>query len=293
MRICWSDTETYSETPIRDGTYIYAENAEVMLWAYAFDDGPVKVWDLTTGDPMPEDLAAAIEDPDVTFIFHNSMFDRTVIRYALGIDIPAERIHDTMVMALALSLPGGLSVLCEVLGVPLEESKSLSGRDLIMLFCKPQGKNQKIRRRTRETNPEEWQEFIDYAGSDIKAMRSIYNRLPRWNFSDSELELWRLDQRVNDRGFAVDTVLAEAAIKEITKTQKRLATEVADQTFGFVGSARQRDKLLRFIVEGYGVDLPDMRKATLERRVNDPDLPIEVRNLLSIRMESAKASTAK
>ena len=58
MRICWSDTETYSEVPISHGVHAYAECAEIMLWAYAFDDGPVKVWDLTTGAPMPAELAS-------------------------------------------------------------------------------------------------------------------------------------------------------------------------------------------------------------------------------------------
>jgi len=38
MRLCFADIETYSDTPIKHGTYRYAQDAEVMVWAYAFDD---------------------------------------------------------------------------------------------------------------------------------------------------------------------------------------------------------------------------------------------------------------
>lgn len=45
----WFDLETFSERPIKDGSYRYAEACEVMLWAWADGDGDVKVWDLVNG----------------------------------------------------------------------------------------------------------------------------------------------------------------------------------------------------------------------------------------------------
>lgn len=291
-RICWADLETYSDTPIRQGTYKYAENSEILLWAYAFDDQKEEVWDAINDPTMPKDLHEAINDPDTVFVFHNSMFDRTVLRYN-GIEIPVDRVEDTMVQALTHSLPGGLAKLCEVMGVDAEDLKDPRGKELVRMFCVPRPKNQKIRRFTSVTHPKEWEEFKEYAKSDIRAMRSIRNKMPRWNYRDRELELWRLDQRINDRGFAVDRVLAEEAVKAVAAEKKRLADEVGDATFGLVGRATQRDKLLKFILEAYGVDLPDLTKSTLERRINDPDLPIEVRDLLGLRQDTAKASTSK
>ena len=47
MKRLYLDLETYSETPLRDGTWKYSENAHILLWAYAIDeDGPVRVWDI-------------------------------------------------------------------------------------------------------------------------------------------------------------------------------------------------------------------------------------------------------
>ena len=181
MTLIWMDTETYSPIPIKHGTHAYAERVEVMLWAYAIGEGPVSVWDRTQVDDMPADLADALADPDNWFVFHNSQFDRTVLRHS-GYDIPLERTLDTMVMALEHSLPGGLGQLCEVLNVPTDKAKDKDGKRLIQLFCQPRPKNVKLRRATCESHPIEWARFISYASNDIAAMREIYQRLPKWNF---------------------------------------------------------------------------------------------------------------
>lgn len=47
MTTLWLDLETYSPVPITHGAHAYAEGAEVMLFAWAIDDGPVSVWDCT------------------------------------------------------------------------------------------------------------------------------------------------------------------------------------------------------------------------------------------------------
>ena len=46
MKTLWLDTETYSAVPIRQGAHRYAEEAEVMLLSWAWNDDPVQVWDL-------------------------------------------------------------------------------------------------------------------------------------------------------------------------------------------------------------------------------------------------------
>lgn len=297
----WLDTETFSETPIKHGTARYAADAELMICTYAFaQEDPVQLWDLTAGKPMPGDLEYALMDTDELITAHNSYFDRLITSISKNAKgrgfwrvLPPERWRCTMVRALAHSLPGSLDKLCTVLNVPLDQAKHKTGRALMRLFTQPRPKTSKIPRATRYTHPVEWEQFCDYAKSDISAMRIVDGKLPAWNYQRGELALWHLDQRINDRGVHVDLDFARAAVRAVERTQKRLAAETSEHTDGQVASASKRDQLLAYILQEYGVDLPDMQASTLERRCRDADLPIELRELLAIRMESSTTSTSK
>ncbi len=301
MTTLWFDCETYSECDLKaHGTHRYAEHpsTEITVAQWAIDDGEPQVWDCTAGErpDLTADLFAALQfDPTVLIAAHNSAFDRTLLRHCWGIDVPVERWQDTMIQAMAHGLPGGLDKIGQIVGLEADQAKDKRGRELIQLFCKPRPKGHALRRATRESHPKEWSEFLEYSRQDIVAMRAIGQRLPSWNYRTGhpELALWHLDQRINDRGVAVDIDLARAAIDAVAREQKRLKAEVTDQTDGLVTNASQRDNLLAFILAEYGVDLPDMKADTLRRRLEDPELPEGVKLLLSIRLEATKTSTAK
>ena len=292
QNILFIDTETFCERTLRGGTYAYAAECEVMLVSWAINDGPPQVWD-TQVELMPPDLAAAIHFSKCLVVAHNARFDRNVLRLGnLKIDIPIERWHCTAARALAHSLPAGLEKLCHIMQVD-EADKKIDGKALINLFCKPRPKNAKIRRATRDTHPAEWKEFVEYARQDIPALRSLYKKLPSWNYRGEELVLWHLDQRINDRGVAVDTEFSTAAMRTIDRVAGLSANEVNLRTDGEVGAATQRDKLLRYILEAYDVRLPDLKSDTLQRRMDDPDLPEQVKWLIAERLEVSQTSGKK
>ena len=293
MTILWLDFETYSDVPIKHGTHRYAEGAEIMLAARAIDAGPGDVLDFTAGDAeiRMDILRKEIKAADHIAI-HNAHFDRTVARHN-HIEIPAEKIIDTMVLALAHSLPGSLAKLCDVLNVPTDKAKDKDGKRLINLFCMPRPKNQKLRRATRETHPEDWQKFVDYARLDIEAMRAVYKRIPKWNWTATERELWLLDQKINDRGVAIDMELVDAAIAAVDQAQVDLADQTADLTAGLVGAATQRDAVMRYLADVFDVDLADLRGSTVERLLEDDRLHPDMRQLLMVRLQASTTSTAK
>ncbi len=175
----------------------------------------------------------------------------------------------------------------------LQLSKSSIYSTKPQLFCKPRPKNSKLRRATSKTHPVEWQRFVAYAGLDIEAMREVYKRLPKWNYQGAELALWHRDQQINDRGVCMDVQFAQAAIEAVDLEQKQLAKRTQVMTDGEVQAATQRDAMIMHIVESYGVDLPDMQRSTLERRIADPDLPSPVKELLAIRLQASTTSTSK
>lgn len=303
----WLDDETFSPEPITNGTHKYAEGAEILIRALALDDGDVIVRDLTpggqdwrlVGDDVElaapahvAELDRALEDDSIEVWAQNSAFDRTVERHA-GLQIPLHRWRDTMVQALAHSLPGSLGAMCEVLRVPTDKAKDKAGKALITLFCKPPGANLKRGRATRETHPEEWKRFLVYAGQDIIAMRECHKRMPMWNYKGAELALWHLDQQINDRGVAIDLDLAAAAVRAVDLAQIRLKQSASDATDGRVESTTRNKVLLEYIAEEYGVILDDLKKANLQRLLDDQNLPLGLRELITLRLQASATSTSK
>lgn len=296
------DTETRSRLSLSTaGAARYATDVQVIIVSWATGYGPASVWDVLSGRPLPPALDEAIQveldDPDGEVWAHQSFFDRTQTNahVVLGRRIPLEKWRCTMTLALAHGLPGGLDKLCEIFKIDDDKSK-LDGKELINLFCKPR-KDGGFNDRT--THPEEWKKFLEYAKRDIPAMQEVHRKCPKWNYggkgvvAQRETRLWFLDQRINDRGFAVDTEFARHAVRGTEAEKKRLAARTHEITEGVVERATQRDMLLGYLLLEYGVSLPDLKADTIERRLEDPELPEFVKELLRIRLQASRASTSK
>lgn len=298
MKFLYIDSETRSATPIRNGlpNYMADPYFEVLLVSWAINDEDPKVWDVRH-EPIPKRLSRAVKDPDVKIVAHNSQFDRRAFNVSgiFGTTLSPWRFHDTMVQALSHGLPASLGDLSNLFGLGEDEGK-LDGKALIRLFTIPDiSAKQKgeIRFFDEKTHPVEWGAFVQYAANDISAMRRIHKAMPTVNYPNLEHDIWCIDQVINDRGIPVDLEFAEAAVREATAERKRLSRLTLEKTDGEVEAATQRDRLLKYLAEEHGVFLPDMRAATLERRLKDPDLPDEVRALIEIRIQSSQNAAAK
>jgi len=317
----YHDLETYSEVPIKDGSFKYAENAEVMVWAFALEDGPVYVWDLVNRDlyfqvelelsgtvewkripttSSPGQLEEVLEGDTLIWFQNGGMFDFPVIDRQLpeiAKRIPMHRRRDTMVQFFAHGLPGSLEKIGAVLKLEEDERKLHTGKKLIHLFCKPQNddflKKWGTRRATKRTHPVEWQQFIEYAAQDIATMRTAHNRVPMWNYRDHQVDLCHLNWKINNRGFQIDEELVDAAIRASDRAKAELAKRTKELTQDQVGAATQRDALLAHILKVWNVDLPNLQSDTIDRRLDDPDLPEPVKELLRVRLASSMNSVSK
>lgn len=280
------DLETRSPEPITSGVHRYAERAEVLLVAFAVDGAPAKVWDVANGEPTPPELRAR----HATIVAHNSAFDRTVLRHAMPqlVSTDPEDWLDTAAQAAAHSLPPALADLCDVLHVPASHAKDPRGKRLIRLFCIDGGAD-------RNTHPDEWAQFIEYARLDVEAMRACQRRMPAWNYPQNltEVSLWWLDQTINDRGVAIDIDLAQSAMAAVAEAQQRLDVEVRDLTNGAVRTAQQRNALLAHINFAYNMDLPDLTAATVADTLARGNLSPRLRALLENRASASTTSNAK
>ena len=297
MELLFLDTETFSPVDLKkSGSYAYAEHpeTEILICSYAVDDSPAQVWDCTDGSRMPDDLKSALRQVrrhKAKLVMANGlMFDRLVIRNCWDMDIDPRDILDTMIIAFRHSLPGSLAMQCEVLQIDDSLAKDKRGKALIQRFCKPTPKNYKVRRYSRETHPAEWAEFIEYARSDITAMREVFHAMPDWGNIEFENTVLAIDQRINDRGFFVDTALANAAIDAVKQHKIELQQEANEKWgAGLTGAAFL--PTLRDLAPAH--EILNAQKSTLNDLLADDDLPYDARTIIEMRLGASSTASTK
>lgn len=292
----WLDRETFNTIDLKQvGTARYAETARDLLISYAIGDGPERVWD-ATAEEMHDELFYAMEDEDGEVWAHNAYFDRTIHNGQYQLNQPRialERWRCSMAMALSHALPASLDELCRVLRIPSDQAKLADGKKLIRLFCMPQPANRKIRIADRHTHPAEWARFKQYAGNDIVAMRECVKRMPAWNWNESAIAEWHLDQRINERGFQVDRELTRAGARAAVTEKERIGVRFRELTRGVVDRPSQRAQFQEFVHKEFGVELEDTTKATFTQMLREPGLDPRLAELMNLSMAANKTSTAK
>ena len=297
MRTVFIDTETYSEHggPADLGTWRYTEFCELMVvtWLSA-EDREAQVWDLTASSKMPKGLAALLKADDTIFIAHNAPFDRGVLTHHGGlfnrIDGP-RRWRCSRAKAYTMSLPGSLDALSKLFKLG-DGGKMQEGKKLIQRFCKPAPKNHKVDRYTRETHPEEWQQFLDYAQRDTEALARIWNQIPSVNYAGAELELWFLDQKINDRGLPIDTRAVRAVTRMLEHENEKVLDELKELTKYEIKTPGQTEAIRQYLREHFDLVLPNLQAATIVE-VLQGDLPPVARRILEIRKSAGKAAVKK
>lgn len=290
------DLETYSSADIsKTGVFKYVEapDFETLLLAYAWDDEPVRVIDLTAPDGDPDELGAvcaAIKDPDVVKVAHNSAFERACLSRWLGRDLPPEEWEDTMVLAAMNGLPMSLDAAGAALH--LENQKIKEGTSLINYFCKPCRVTIANGGRTRnlpEHALDKWERFKAYCKRDVEVEQAIYFRLRSYPVTDFERRVWALDARINERGVLVDTELAEAAIAVDEAFTADHSAELQRLTgLDNPNSVAQ----LKDWLSGVGLEADSLNKAAV-KDLRDTATDPTTRRVLELRQLLGKTSTKK
>lgn len=284
------DLETFSSVDlVKSGVYRYAEapDFQILLLAYAYDDGPVAVVDMVN-EMIPAHVQLALTDPNVIKVAFNANFERVCLSRALGTTLPPEQWRCTMIHAATLGLPRSLGDVGRALGIPEDKQKMKEGKALISYFCKPCKPTKTNGGRVRNMpwhDPAKWRTFIEYNRRDVEVERDIRNTLSKFPVPEIEWEAWWLDQRINDRGILADMDLVNAAIY-ISKEHNEGLTDEAGRLTGLenVNSVSQ-------LKEWLGVEGSLDKKAVAAMRSSE--LPDEVDRVLAIRQELGKSSVSK
>lgn len=292
MPVLGIDIETYSEVDlIKAGVYAYTDDPsfEILLFAYAFDDEPTQIIDLKCGEKLPPHIIEAIKSPDITKAAFNAAFERTCLSKYLGVFLPALSWQCTAVQSAMLALPMSLEGVGTVLDI--QRKKLKEGSDLIRFFCSPCTATKTNGGRTRNLPadaPDKWQRFKEYCIRDVEAEREIRHKLRKHPIPDSEQELYRLDQEINDRGILIDPVLVQHAI--ICDLQHKDA--MTRRAYELTGLNNPNSPLqLKGWLNDNGVETESLDKKVVKALL--PDADGEVLEMLKLRLLMAKTSIKK
>ena len=291
-RILEMDIETFSDVDlIKCGVYAYADSPafEVLLFAYSFDGGETRVIDLAQGEELPGEVAEAVFDGSVVKTAFNANFERTCLSKYFGRYLPPESWHCSAVQAAVLALPRSLEDVGAVLG--LDERKMKEGKELIRYFCvpcKPTKANGGRRRNLPCHAPEKWELFKAYCMRDVDVEKAIRRKLCKFPIPEGEMELYRLDQRINDRGVPVDMGLVRQAVK-CERLHKEVVTKRAYELTG-LENPNSVAQLKGWLGEN-GVEAESLSKKAVAEMIEESDG--EVEELLRLRLLMAKTSVKK
>lgn len=203
----------------------YDEEEEIHLWHRAHE------W--IDEAEFPEELCERIASGEIVEA-HNAGFEFNIFNISLRREFPRfrpykislEQLRCSAAKASCLSLPRSLGEACEALNLP--HQKDADGKRLINKLSKP------MPRRKGSTEIRFCEEEIEhrrnwaYCQQDVRSERALSEYCPE--MSERELDYWRMDFRMNQRGIALDADGAKAALEMAGLEGERLNSELQEIT---------------------------------------------------------------
>jgi DNA polymerase bacteriophage-type len=287
------DFETKSAVDLRKtGVYKYAADPSTDIWCMAYkapwsDD--VLVWQ--PGDERDTYLEDWIMAGGLLSAW-NAQFERTIWNEIMvgRYQWPATRIKQwrcTMAQASAMGLPRALGQAAAVLGV--EEQKDKTGAALMLRMARPRKVNADGTVTWWDTK-DKVEQLIQYCRQDVRtelSVAEVLNEMP-----DSERRLYQLDQRINDRGVALDVDLVHRVKALAANASTEIDAEIQRLTKGQVKAATNGMDLVAWL-NSHGIATKSVDKQTVARLLTSDKLHPVIREVLTLRQNGAKSSTAK
>ena len=280
------------------GAVVYAEHPSTRIISMQYDlmDGlGERLW--LPGDTEPNDLNVHIATGGLIEA-HNALFEHfmwlNICHKRLGwIDMPLDQWRCSASKARAHSMPGNLGKLTEVLNPGLP--KDPRGKKLINLLSIPKRptKEDPGLYRTAAAYPELHAEMYEYNKTDIRSQHGVSTRLPA--LSSTELAVWQLDQEINARGVAIDTVALDNCIEIFRQAEAKYTAELVEITGGAVTSVDliRKGSAGGTWLQEQGVQVDSLAKDAVEELLAGDTLPPVARRVLEIRQILGQASVKK
>lgn len=304
------DVETFSDVDLKKcGVYKYASspNFEILLFGVSVNGGKVTVYDLASGDTVPEDIIRALSDNSVIKWAYNASFERVCLsvwlrrnypQYFSSYSIEDDTVRNyldpsswrcSLVWGAYMGLPLSLEGIGKVL--KLENQKMTEGKALIRYFCvpcKPTKANGGRTRNLPEHDPVKWSTFIAYNKRDVETEMAIQQKLSKFPVPDFLWEEYHLDQEINDRGIQLDMVLVEQAIAIDDRSREELSAKMRQLTS--LENPNSVQQMKEWLTK-HGLEVDSLDKKAVKELLKTA--PPELAEVLELRRQLAKSSVKK
>lgn len=304
------DVETFSDVDLKKcGVYKYAESPdfEILLFGVSVDGGEVTVYDLASGDTVPEEIIRALSDDSVIKWAYNASFERVCLsvwlrrnypQYFSSYSIEGDTVRNyldpsswrcSLVWGAYMGLPLSLEGIGKVL--KLENQKMAEGKALIRYFCvpcKPTKVNGGRTRNLPEHDPVKWSTFIAYNKRDVETEMAIQQKLSKFPVPEFLWEEYHLDQEINDRGIQLDMVLVEQAIAIDERSREELSAKMQQLTA--LENPNSIQQMKEWLTK-HGLEVDSLDKKAVKELLKTA--PPELAEVLELRRQLAKSSVKK
>jgi len=281
------ETKSVVDLPERGlDNYAADPSTDILCGAYAFGDEDPELW--LPGQPCPPRIAAHVRAGGEVRAW-NAAFEIAIWRriatprYGWP-ELRLDQVRCAMAEAAAMALPLALERAGPALG--LDTVKDDGGKRVMRLLCQPKDDGTW---HSPDADRELFERLYLYNLQDVRAEQAISRRTVR--LSADEQRLWVLDQAINNRGFAIDVPAVRAAEKIVRAEVDRINGRIAKLTDNAITAVTNVGQLKAW-VESRGVKMDTTRKSAVAELLAGP-LPSDVRQVLLLRQEGARTSTAK
>ena len=286
------DIETYSSVDLaKCGVYKYAESEdfEILLFAYAIDDGDVNIVDLAQKEELPSNIISALEDESIEKWAFNANFERVCLSRFIGKRLKPKGWYCTRIWSAYLGLPLSLEKVGEVL--KLDKQKMSEGKALIKYFsypCKDTIANGMRTRNLAKDDIEKWTTFKKYNIRDVETERAIQKKLSPFPVPVTEWENYWVDQDINDRGILIDEDLVKSAIS----LDETLRKENMQRAIDITGLENPNSPLqLKEWLNKNGLEIESLSKKDVDSALENASG--KTKEVLELRQELSKSSVRK
>jgi DNA polymerase len=283
-RLLFLDFETQSKTDLPAeglGRYLVDPTTKAYCFTWRLTGmNATELWEF--GQPIPAAIVRHIA-PGGLFVAHNAPFDFHIWNEVLCRDYPElPRLKSAQVRCSAArarynGLPGSLEGACHAMGLPIQKDTD-GGKVMKEIAANPDW--------TPATHPEQFARVYKYAITDTDAMIGLWNAtvpLPA-----REQQYFELDMEVNARGFGVDVEAAQAMEDMKLLAEAQLDYQVALLTQGGVLAITEVAKIKEYAHQ-LGEEIDDAGKEALKKIAAREDLPLDLRELLKLRLDASRA----